>query len=199
MCAKSGAPRTNIPSISWVLLMVRDKVHLLYDDAEQPLGAVHQAQQIVALGIQMLAAEADHRAIHQHDLQPEHVVGGQAVFQAVHAAGIFRHVAADGAGDLARRIGRVVEALICDGMADGEVGDPRLRHDAAVGEIDVEDALELAEAEQDAVGERQRAARQRRAGAARHHLQLALVAIAQHRARPARRVAGKTATSGSWR
>ena len=29
----------------------------------------------------------------------------------MHAAGIFAHIAADGAGDLARRIGRVVQAM----------------------------------------------------------------------------------------
>ena len=82
----------------------------LGDDAEQALGADHHAEQIVALGIEMLAAEAHDLAVDQHHLDAEHVVGGEAVFQAMHAAGILGDVAADGAGDLARRIGRVVEA-----------------------------------------------------------------------------------------
>ena len=51
----------------------------------------------------------------------------------------------------------------------------------AVVVIDVEDAVELAHPEQHAVGQRQRAARQRRAGAARHHLDPLVPAIAQHR------------------
>ena len=58
----------------------------------------------------MLAAQADDLAVHQHQLDAQHVVGGQAVFQAMHAAGIFRHIAADGAGDLAGGIRRVIEA-----------------------------------------------------------------------------------------
>ena len=138
----------------------------------------------------MLAAEPHHRAVNQHDLQAQHVVGGDAVFQAVHAAGILGHVAADGAGDLARGIGGIIEAFVLHGVGYREVGDAGLRHHAAVGEIDVEDAVELAEAEQDAVGERERAARERGAGAARHHLQLMLAAITQH-ARHLLRVAGQ--------
>ena len=70
--------------------------------------------QVVAAGIEMLAAEPDDLAGDQHHLEAENVVGRHAVFQAMHAAGIFRHVAADGAGDLRRRIGRVIES----GMGD---------------------------------------------------------------------------------
>ena len=81
---------------------------------EQALGAGHQAEQVVGLGVEMLAAEPHHLAVRQHHLEPEHVVGGEAVFQAVHAARVLGDVAADRAGDLARRIGRVVEALVLD-------------------------------------------------------------------------------------
>ena len=63
---------------------------------------------------------------------------------------------------------------------------PGCDHDAAVVEVDLEDAVELAHAEQHAVGERQRAARQRGAGAARHDADAVLVAIAQDCATPAR-------------
>ena len=159
-----------ISSARAVAGLLQDAHGDLGDDAEQALGAGHQAEQIVALGIEMLAAEAHDLAVDQHDLEAEHVVGGEAVFQAMHAAGILGDVAADGAGDLARRIGRVVEALALHRLGDGEVGDAGLRHHAAIGVVDLEDAVELAEAEQDAVGERQRAARQRGAGAARHDL-----------------------------
>ena len=84
----------------------------LGDDAKQSLRAGHQAEQVVAVGVQMLAAEADDLAGDQHHLDAEHVVGGQPVFQAMHAAGIFRDVAADRAGDLRRRVGRVEEAAV---------------------------------------------------------------------------------------
>ena len=128
----------------------------------------------------MLAAEPQHLAGHQHDLAAEHVVGGHAVFEAMHAAGIFRDVAADGAGDLRGRIGRVVEARMRHRIADREIGDARLDHSDAVVEIDLADAVELGHAEQHAVVERQRAAGQRGAGPARHDLDALVVAIAQH-------------------
>ncbi len=67
-------------------------------------------------------------------------------------------------------IGRVVEAGVLDRLGDREIGHARLDHHHAVVEIDLADAVELRHAEQHAVGERQRAARQRGAGAARHHL-----------------------------
>ncbi|MGY4348332.1 hypothetical protein ACVWXM_004799 [Bradyrhizobium sp. GM7.3] len=57
-----------------------------------------------------------------------------------------------------------------DGLADREVGDAGFGDDGAVVEIDLADALELAEAQKHAVFQRQRAAGQRGAGAAGHHL-----------------------------
>ena len=68
--------------------------------AEQPFGAVDDPEEVIAAGIQMLAANAHDLTVHEHDLAAEHVVGGHAVFEAMYAAGIFRHIAADGAGDL---------------------------------------------------------------------------------------------------
>ena len=111
------------------------------DDAEQALGAGDDAHQIVAAIFRRLAADAKDLAGHQDDFAPQHVVGGHAVFQAMHAAGIFRDVAADRAGDLRRGIGRVIEAGMGDGLADREIGDAGLGDDGAVVEIDLADAL----------------------------------------------------------
>ena len=83
-------------------------------------------------------------------------------------AGILRHIAADGAGDLAGRIGRVIEAVGLHRLGDVEIGDAGFDHDAAILVIDLQDALHAPHADQDAVLARQRAARQRGAGAARH-------------------------------
>ena len=116
----------------------------------------------------------------QHDFAPEHIVGGHAVFQAMHAAGIFRDIAADRAGDLRRRVGRIIVSGVRDRLADGEIGHARFGHDHAVVEIDLADALEFAKPEQHAIGQRQRAAGQRGAGAARHHLDALLEAIFQN-------------------
>ena len=125
----------------------------------------------------MLAAQPHHLAVHQHHLDAEQVVGGEAVLQAVHAAGVLRDVAADRAGDLRAGIGRVVEALVLDRLGDAEIGDARLHAGAAVGIVDLEHAVELGHAEQDRVAHRHRAARQRGAGAARHDLDLVVLAV----------------------
>src|SRR5690606_36487553 len=76
----------------------------LGDHAEQALRAGHEPEQVVTLAVEMLSAEAYDLAIHQHHLDAEYVIGCQTVFEAMHAAGIFRHIAADRAGDLRRRI-----------------------------------------------------------------------------------------------
>ena len=132
----------------------------LGNDAEQPLRAGHDAEQVIALRIEMLAAEPDDLAIHQDHLDAEHIVGGQPIFQAVHAARIFRDIAADRAGDLRRRIGRIVKAVALDGLGDAEIGDARLRHHHPVHQIDFEDGVEAAQHEQHGVFQRQRATRQ---------------------------------------
>ena len=148
-------------------------------DPQQTFRAGHQPEQVVGLGVQVLAADPHHLAVRQHQLQPQHVVGGEAVFQAVHAARVLGDVAADRAGDLARRVGRIVEARLRDRIRDAEVGHARLRDHAAVLEVDLEDPVELAEPQHDPVGERQSAARERGAGAARHDLDPLGIAQAQ--------------------
>ena len=151
------------------------------DDTQQALGAGHDAQKIVALGVEMLASEANHFAGHQHHLDAQQVVGGEAVLQAMHAARILRDVAADRAGDLRAGIGRVIKALMLDRLGDAEVGDAGLHAGAAVGVVDLEHTVELAKAQQDGIAHRHRAARERRAGAARHDLDLIVLAVAQDR------------------
>ena len=79
--------------------------------AEQPLGADEQAGQVGPGRLEAVAAEPHHLAVGQHGLEAEHVVGRHPVPEAVRAAGVERDVAADGADRLARRIGRVVQAV----------------------------------------------------------------------------------------
>ena len=64
-------------------------------------------QQVVAGQVELLAAQLHDRAVGEHDLQAAHVVRREAVLEAVRAAGVLGHVAADRAHDLARRVGRV--------------------------------------------------------------------------------------------
>ena len=162
--------------------LLEDPHRDLGDDAEQALGSGDDAEQVVAAGIEMLAADADDLAGDQHDLAAQEVVGGHAVFQAMHAPGVLRHVAADRAGDLRRRIGRIIEPGMLDCLRDGEIGDARLDHRDAVVEIDFFDTVELGHAEQHAILKRQSSARQRGTGAARHHFDALGMAVSQHAA-----------------
>ena len=88
----------------------------------------------------------------------EHVMHGEAVFQAVRAAGVLGDVAADRADLLTRRIGRVVVAEGRDLPRDLEVGHARLHRDAPVRDVDVEHAIEPRETDDDAAWNRQCAA-----------------------------------------
>ena len=112
--------------------LLEDAHRDLGNDAKQALRAGDDAEQVVAAGVEMLAADTQHLAGDQHDFAAEHVVGGHAVFQAVHAAGIFRDIAADRAGDLRRWVGRVVKSGMGDHSADREIGHARLDHGEAL-------------------------------------------------------------------
>ena len=104
-------------------------------DTEQALGTGDNTEQIVAGGVEMLAAEPQHLAGHQHQLAAEHIVGGDTVFEAMHAAGIFRHVAANGTGDLRGRVGRVVKAHVFDRLRDRQVGHARFDDGDAIRDV----------------------------------------------------------------
>ena len=55
------------------------------DHAKQSLRSRHQPHQIIELRIEMLAAEPQDLAAHQHDLEAKDVVGRETVFEAMHA------------------------------------------------------------------------------------------------------------------
>ena len=160
--------------------LLQDAHRHLGDDAEQAFRSADDRKQVVAAGIEMLAADPHHLAGDQHHLDAEDVVRGHAVFQAMHAAGILRDVAADGAGDLRRGVRRVIEIAPADRVGNAQIRHARLRHHDAVLVIDVENAVELREPEQNAVGQRQRAARERSARPARHHAHSVGVAVAEN-------------------
>ena len=140
------------------------------DDAQLTLGPDDEAQEIQPGGIKMRAAQLHHRAIDEDEFGAEDVVGGDAVFQAMRAAGVHGDVAGDGAGELARRVRGIEEAAARDGAGDGDVGDPGLDGGDAVFVIDRKDAVHARQADDDAVFRGQRAAREGRAGATRDDL-----------------------------
>ena len=143
----------------------------LGDDRQQAFRAGDQREQVVTGGIERLAAELDHVAIDQHRAHSPDIVHGQAVLQAVHAAGVFGDVAADRARDLRRRIRRVIQAMDGSRLRYRQIAHARL-HDSAAGQrIDRQNALEFRQRQDDALAAGRRTAGQSGAGAARDHRQ----------------------------
>ena len=105
-----------------------------------------------------------HRAVGEHDVDGEHVRGGDPRRQAVRAAGVGGDVAADGARLLRRRVGRVVQPEVGDRAAEVEVEHPRLHPRAPLLGVDLEHAVEPGGDDHDGVVDGGRAARE--AGAA---------------------------------
>jgi hypothetical protein len=142
--------------------------HRLGDNPKLALRADHQAEKIQSAGIQMRATELDDLAIERHHRQAEDIIGGDAIFQAMRAARIHADIAADRAGELGRRIGRVEKAVCKDRVGNRQIGDAGLNARITIGKIDLEDPVHLGQADDDSVLLRNGAAGERRAGAARH-------------------------------
>ena len=92
---------------------------------------------------------------------------GEAVLEAVRAAGVLGDVSADRADLLARGIGRVEEAVRRDRTGDVEVGNARFDHDALAVQVDLEDPVHPGERDHDTSRNRSRAAGEPRSRAAR--------------------------------
>jgi len=99
----------------------------------------------------------------------------------MHPASVLGDITADAARDLRGRIGGIVETLRRGGLGNGQVADPRLDPRGAIERIDGEDAIQPGKNQQDPVGDRQRAAGQTGARAARHHRNASLMTEPQHR------------------
>ena len=97
--------------------------------------------QVVAGQVARGAAEPDDLAVREHDLEAEDVVRRDAVGEAVGPAGVLGDVAADRAGALAGGVGRVVEAVLGDRLAEVQVDDAGLDQRRPVLDVDLEDAL----------------------------------------------------------
>lgn len=138
------------------------------DDAQRPLRADEQITQRVARHVlDAFVAGPKHLAVGQDDFQPHDVIAGDAVFQSAQAAGVFRHVAAEG-GDFHRAwIGRVEQAGCGRRVGNGLRGRARLDPEREVGAVEFEDPVHLHKAKHHAVRAGHAAAAQARAGATR--------------------------------
>ena len=172
---------------------------------EQSLRAGHQCEQVVARGIHGAAADGDALAVGGDHGELEDVVHGQAILQAVKAARVLRHVAADAACDLRGRVRGVVQPERRHVLGNCEVAYSGLHPRHAVDGVHLENPVELREAQQHPVGQRQRAAGQPRArtprddrhvetGADPHHLLHLLDGLGEHRDEGDLTVGGKPVT-----
>src|SRR5438477_10057516 len=84
------------------------------------------------------AAQLHHAPVRQRHLEGEHVRGRYAVLEAVRAARVFGHVAADRAGGLTRRVGRILQPVRRGGEGETDVDDPWLHHRQPVAGVDPE-------------------------------------------------------------
>ena len=139
------------------------------DHGEQPFGPVDEREQVIARAVQRVAAELDDLAGDQHRAHAVDVVNRQSVLQAVNAAGVLGDVAADRAGDLRRRIGRVVKTVRCSRFGDRQVAHAGLDDRRSRERVDGEDPPELGERQQHATLVGHRAAGETRPRAAGDH------------------------------
>ena len=130
--------------------LLQDPHRDLGDDTEQAFRPRDDAHQVIARGFRGLAAYLQDFARDQHDFAAQHIVGGHAVFQAMHAAGILGDIAADRAGYLRRWIGRVIETLICHSIGNSEIGDAGLDHAVEILGMDGEDPVHAQQIDRDA-------------------------------------------------
>ena len=109
------------------------------------------------------------------------MIAGHAVFEAVHPARIFRHIAADAANHLAGGIRGVIEPVSCNGARHPAVDDPGLHRDALIGQIKVEHPTHATGHHQKRLLIHQRSPREAGAASASHKRHTVLMAALQHR------------------
>ncbi len=115
------------------------------DDRKHAFAADQHGQQIQTGRIGRERAEFDDFALHGDGAHAQHVVHRQTVFEAVNAAGILRDVATDRAGNLRRRVRRVIQAVRRGGLGDGQIAHAGLDRGGSRVRIDFHDLTETRE------------------------------------------------------
>ena len=70
----------------------------------------------------MLATNAQYLAINGYNLNTQHIIGRQPIFQTMNTARIFGNIAANRTGDLARWIRGIIKAVIFNRMGNAQIG-----------------------------------------------------------------------------
>ena len=140
----------------------------LRDGAERAFGADEHPAQVEADVVRRVAADPVHAAVGQHHLHAQHVVGRHTVVEAVRPAGVFGRVASDGAGLLARRVGRIEQPVLRRNQGQLLVDHARLDQGGHGDLVDLQDAAHAGDLQRDSAADGHRAAGQASAGSARH-------------------------------
>src|SRR5579885_2940471 len=137
-------------------------------DAERAFRADKNPAEVATGSIEGLAANTNQFTIRQDYLEAENGRRREAILKAVGAAGIFRYVAANGTDRLRGRVWGVEIFLRGDTVRHFQIDDSGLDYGARVGHVDFEYAVHPRKGDDDAAFDRQCAAAQPCAGAARH-------------------------------
>ena len=116
-----------------------------------------------------LAAGLDDLARWEHRLEPQHVLLGRAVLERARPAGALGDVPADDGLPQRRRVRRIEEPDLLDGVLEIAGDDVGFDDGDEVGFVDLEDAVHPLERDHDAAPRRDRPAGVAGAAAPRHH------------------------------
>ena len=136
------------------------------DERESAFGADEEAGQIVARGIALRAADANDFAVGENKFESGDVIGCDAVGKRVGTARVFGDVATDGAGFLAGRIGREIEAVRFGGKGEIVIHDAGLDDGALIFRVDRKNAVHTRENEHQSARACERTTREASARAA---------------------------------
>ena len=129
----------------------------------------------------MLAAKPHDFTFNSDQFNAEQIIGRQPIFQTMHPARIFRHIATNGTGNLAGWVGGIIKAIVLYRMGDGQIGHARLGHNTSICIINIQNAVEFPQPHQHRVGQRQGPTRERCAGSTWHHFDALCMAKFHHR------------------
>ena len=117
----------------------------LRGDGQHPFGADDQRQKIQASAIQCICAKLYRLTFHGKAFYFNDVVQCEPILQAMHAARVFCHIAANRAGNLAAWIGRVIQTQRGDRFTDGQIPHATL-HDCRTTEfVNLQNFVEFCE------------------------------------------------------
>jgi len=110
-------------------------------------------------------SDTNNLTIRQDEFESDDMIAGDTVGERVRAAGVFCHVAADGAGSAAGGIGGEKKSVRIGSARKIKIDDAGLNYCAAIFRIDLENAIHAREDEHDAAAAGERAAGKSGAGA----------------------------------